>query len=205
MDVSPCTPPPLLALAAMPEPRRATMVCLQIFKEAQDLLPGGVNSPVRAFKSVGGGPIVFDRVKGPYCWDVDGNKYIDYIGSWGPAIVGAARDEVNEVLKAQVEKGTSFGAPCALEVRMRWAWTPPPPLAPPCSWLRHAGCGALPAGGWLGRGVQGLAAPWQSAWAAMPGRPVTPCTASPPAERAGQDGDRARAQRGDGALRQLRH
>jgi hypothetical protein len=49
---------------------------------------------VRAFRSVGGNPIVFDRVKGPYCWDVDGNKYIDYIGSWGPAIVGAANDEV---------------------------------------------------------------------------------------------------------------
>jgi glutamate-1-semialdehyde 2,1-aminomutase len=65
---------------------------------------------------VGGNPIVFDRVKGPYCWDVDGNKYIDYIGSWGPAIVGAANDEVNEALKAQIEKGTSFGAPSALEV-----------------------------------------------------------------------------------------
>jgi glutamate-1-semialdehyde 2,1-aminomutase len=89
---------------------------VQIFREAQDLLPGGVNSPVRAFKSVGGGPIVFDRVKGPYAWDVDGNKYIDYIGSWGPAIVGAANDEVNAALKAQIDKGTSFGAPCELEV-----------------------------------------------------------------------------------------
>lgn len=93
---------------------------MQIFKEAQELLPGGVNSPVRAFKSVGGGPIVFERVKGAYCWDVDGNKYIDYIGSWGPAIVGAANDEVNEVLKAQIEKGTSFGAPCELEVSASW-------------------------------------------------------------------------------------
>ena len=71
---------------------------------------------MRAFKSVPGNPIIFDRVKGPYAWDVDGNKYIDYIGSWGPAIVGAADDEVNEVLHAQLEKGTSFGAPCALEV-----------------------------------------------------------------------------------------
>ncbi|KAL4853981.1 Glutamate-1-semialdehyde 2 [Chlorella vulgaris] len=87
----------------------------QIFKEAQDLLPGGVNSPVRAFKSVGGQPIVFDHVKGAYCWDADENKYIDYVGSWGPAIVGHANDEVNEALKAQIEKGTSFGAPCALE------------------------------------------------------------------------------------------
>lgn len=87
----------------------------EIFNEAKDLLPGGVNSPVRAFKSVGGQPIVFDRVKGAYCWDVDGNKYIDYVGSWGPAIVGACDDEVNEALRAQIEKGTSFGAPCALE------------------------------------------------------------------------------------------
>jgi glutamate-1-semialdehyde 2,1-aminomutase len=84
--------------------------------EARTLLPGGVNSPVRAFKSVGGNPIVFEKVKGPYCWDVDGNKYVDYIGSWGPAIVGAANDEVNEVLKKQIEKGTSFGAPGPLEV-----------------------------------------------------------------------------------------
>lgn len=83
--------------------------------EARTLIPGGVNSPVRAFRSVGGNPIVFDRVKGPYCYDVDGNKYVDYIGSWGPAIVGAANDEVNAVLKEQIEKGTSFGAPGPLE------------------------------------------------------------------------------------------
>jgi hypothetical protein len=93
---------------------------MQIMKEAQELLPGGVNSPVRAFRSVGGNPIVFDRVKGPYCYDVDGNKYVDYIGSWGPAIVGAANDEVNEALKKQIEKGTSFGAPSALEVGGGW-------------------------------------------------------------------------------------
>ncbi len=83
--------------------------------EAKTLLPGGVNSPVRAFRSVGGNPIVFDRVKGAYAYDVDGNKYIDYVGSWGPAIVGHANDEVNEAIKAQVDKGTSFGAPCELE------------------------------------------------------------------------------------------
>jgi hypothetical protein len=65
-----------------------------IFAEAQLLMPGGVSSPVRAFKSVGGGPVVFDRVKGPYAWDVDGNKYVDYIGTWGPAICGACNDEV---------------------------------------------------------------------------------------------------------------
>ncbi|MEC8688824.1 MAG: glutamate-1-semialdehyde 2,1-aminomutase [Cyanobacteriota bacterium] len=86
-----------------------------IFSAAQALMPGGVSSPVRAFKSVGGQPIVFDRVKGPYAWDVDGNKYIDYIGSWGPAICGHAHPEVIAALQEAIEKGTSFGAPCALE------------------------------------------------------------------------------------------
>jgi glutamate-1-semialdehyde 2,1-aminomutase len=66
----------------------------RIFKEALDLMPGGVSSPVRAFKSVGGGPIVFKNVKGAYAYDVDGNKYIDYVGTWGPAICGHANDEV---------------------------------------------------------------------------------------------------------------
>ena len=61
--------------------------------EAKNLLPGGVNSPVRAFRSVGGQPIVFDRVKGAYAFDVDGNKYVDYVGSWGPAICGHSNDE----------------------------------------------------------------------------------------------------------------
>jgi glutamate-1-semialdehyde 2,1-aminomutase len=78
-------------------------------------MPGGVSSPVRAFKSVGGQPIVFDRVKGAYIWDVDGNQYIDYVGTWGPAICGHAHPEVNQALAAALEKGTSFGAPCALE------------------------------------------------------------------------------------------
>ena len=90
----------------------------RIFTEAQDLLPGGVNSPVRAFKSVGGQPIVFDRVKGAYAFDADGNKYVDYVGSWGPAIVGHANDEVNDALKAAIENGASFGAPCELENTM---------------------------------------------------------------------------------------
>merc|ERR1719215_1048161 len=80
-------------------------------KEAATLMPGGVSSPVRAFKSVGGGPVVFDRVKGAYAFDVDGNQYVDYVGTWGPAICGHANDEVNEALRAALEKGTSFGAP----------------------------------------------------------------------------------------------
>ncbi|WP_017295446.1 glutamate-1-semialdehyde 2,1-aminomutase [Geminocystis herdmanii] len=87
----------------------------QIFAEAQKLMPGGVNSPVRAFKSVGGQPIVFDRVKGAYIWDVDDNQYIDYVGSWGPAICGHTHPEVITALKEALEKGTSFGAPCVLE------------------------------------------------------------------------------------------
>ena len=88
-----------------------------VFTAAQEIMPGGVSSPVRAFKSVGGGPVVFDRVKGSKAYDVDGNEYIDYIGTWGPAICGHANDEVGEALKAQIDKGTSFGAPCELEVR----------------------------------------------------------------------------------------
>jgi glutamate-1-semialdehyde 2,1-aminomutase len=87
----------------------------EIFAAAQKLMPGGVNSPVRAFKSVGGQPIVFDRVKDAYAWDVDGNQYIDYVGSWGPAICGHAHPEVIAALHDALEKGTSFGAPCYLE------------------------------------------------------------------------------------------
>jgi len=87
----------------------------EIFAEAKNLMPGGVSSPVRAFKSVGGNPVVFDRVKGAYAWDVDDNKYIDYVGTWGPAIIGHADDEVLDAVKATMDKGCSFGAPCLLE------------------------------------------------------------------------------------------
>lgn len=90
----------------------------EIFAAAQKLMPGGVSSPVRAFKSVGGQPIVFDHVKGAHIWDVDGNQYIDYVGSWGPAIVGHAHPEVINALHAALEKGTSFGAP----VYLRTSW-----------------------------------------------------------------------------------
>lgn len=86
-----------------------------LFEEAKGLMPGGVSSPVRAFTSVGGSPVVFERVKGAYAWDVDGNHYIDYVGTWGPAIIGHADDEVLEALREQMQKGTSFGAPSTLE------------------------------------------------------------------------------------------
>lgn len=78
-------------------------------------MPGGVSSPVRAFKSVGGEPVVFERVKGSRAWDVDGNEYIDYVCTWGPSIVGHANDEVLDYLRETLVKGTSFGAPGPLE------------------------------------------------------------------------------------------
>ena len=87
----------------------------EIFDAALALMPGGVNSPVRAFRSVIGKPIVFDHVKGSSVWDVDGNRYIDYVGSWGPAICGHARAEVISALHDALDRGTSFGAPCLLE------------------------------------------------------------------------------------------
>merc|ERR1719310_2386891 len=87
----------------------------KIMDEARQVMPGGVSSPVRAFKSVGGEPVVFDRVKGSKAWDVDGNEYVDYVGTWGPAIVGHADDRVLDAIKETMDKGTSFGAPCALE------------------------------------------------------------------------------------------
>jgi len=107
-----------LTSASLSAPAFNTTQSQALFEAAQTLMPGGVSSPVRAFKSVGGNPVVFDRVKGAYAWDVDGNRYIDYIGSWGPAICGHAHPEVIAALHDALEKGTSFGAPCALENRL---------------------------------------------------------------------------------------
>eukprot|EP00752_Nemacystus_decipiens_P006015 g5432.t1 len=98
-------------VAEAPSKAFVTTKSEETFAEAKGIMPGGVSSPVRAFKSVGGNPIVFDRVKGAYAFDVDGNKYIDYVGTWGPAIVGHADDEVLDAIKETLEKGTSFGAP----------------------------------------------------------------------------------------------
>lgn len=86
-----------------------------LFAHAKTLMPGGVSSPVRAFKSVGGEPIVIDSAKSAYLYDVDGNKYIDYICTWGPAIVGHAHPEVIESIVQTAYKGTSFGAPSVQE------------------------------------------------------------------------------------------
>ncbi|MCG6887724.1 MAG: glutamate-1-semialdehyde 2,1-aminomutase [Proteobacteria bacterium] len=89
-----------------------------LFIQAQQHIPGGVNSPVRAFKGVGGDPVFIKQAKGPYVFDEDGNRYIDYVGSWGPMIVGHAHEEVLEAVAQTMQNGLSFGAPTELETRM---------------------------------------------------------------------------------------
>ncbi len=86
-----------------------------LFKQAMKLIPGGVDSPVRAFKSVGGGPRFIEKGSGPYVWDADGNKYLDYVLSWGPLILGHAHPTVVDALTAAAKNGTSYGAPTRLE------------------------------------------------------------------------------------------
>ena len=88
---------------------------IALFKEAKTLMPGGVNSPVRAFKNINGNPIFFEKASGAYLYDADGNEYIDYIGSWGPMIMGHSHPEIVKAIKTQVELGTSYGAPTGLE------------------------------------------------------------------------------------------
>src|SRR5512135_490097 len=85
------------------------------FQRAKQLMPGGVNSPARAFGGVGGEPVTIDRAQGPYLWDVDGNGYLDYIGSWGPMILGHGHPAVVAALETAVRRGTSFGAPTEAE------------------------------------------------------------------------------------------
>ncbi len=88
------------------------------FQQAQSVIPGGVNSPVRAFKGVGGDPVFIDRAAGAYFWDTDGKRYIDYVGSWGPMILGHAHPDVIQTVKDTAEKGLSFGAPTVIETEM---------------------------------------------------------------------------------------
>ena len=90
----------------------------KLFLEAKNKIPGGVNSPVRAFKSVGGTPVFMESAKGAYLFDVDGNSYIDYINSWGPQILGHAFEPVINAIKDAAEKGTSFGTPSEVEVEI---------------------------------------------------------------------------------------
>lgn len=90
----------------------------ELFNEALDLMPGGVNSPVRAFKSIGTSPVFIKKAKGAYLYDEDDNKYIDYVGSWGPMILGHANEEIEFALIEAIKNGTSFGAPTAIENEM---------------------------------------------------------------------------------------
>jgi glutamate-1-semialdehyde 2,1-aminomutase len=90
----------------------------ELFAEARKLIPGGVNSPVRAFRAVGGEPLFIERGEGPYIWDADGKRYIDYVGSWGPLLFGHAHPRIVEAVAAAAERGTSFGAPTRREVEM---------------------------------------------------------------------------------------
>ncbi|OUR62339.1 glutamate-1-semialdehyde-2,1-aminomutase [Bermanella sp. 47_1433_sub80_T6] len=89
-----------------------------LFEQAKQRIPGGVNSPVRAFNGVGGTPIFFNKAKGAYLFDEDGNRYVDYVNSWGPLILGHGAEPVLDAVKAQLENGLSFGAPTELEVEM---------------------------------------------------------------------------------------
>ena len=90
----------------------------QLFERAQKSIPGGVNSPVRAFKSVGGTPIFIEKAKGAYLYDADGNQYIDYIASWGPMILGHAYEPVVKAIQEKALLSTSYGAPTELEIDM---------------------------------------------------------------------------------------
>jgi glutamate-1-semialdehyde 2,1-aminomutase len=90
----------------------------KLFAEALKYIPGGVNSPVRAFRAVGGQPFFVNRAAGCKIWDVDGNELIDYVGTWGPAILGHAHPKIISAIKSAAENGTSFGIPNPFEVKM---------------------------------------------------------------------------------------
>ena len=90
----------------------------ELFKVAKNYIPGGVNSPVRAFKSVGGTPVFASKAKGAYLYDEDGNKFIDYISSWGPMILGHAHENVIKAISKTAQKGTSFGMPTTMETEL---------------------------------------------------------------------------------------
>ncbi|MGA1001722.1 MAG: aminotransferase class III-fold pyridoxal phosphate-dependent enzyme, partial [Litorivicinaceae bacterium] len=90
----------------------------QLFARASQSIAGGVNSPVRAFRAVGGTPLFFSKAEGPFLFDADGKRYIDYIGSWGPMIAGHANPRVLQAVRDAIENGLSFGAPTAIETDM---------------------------------------------------------------------------------------
>ncbi|MDQ3028511.1 MAG: aminotransferase class III-fold pyridoxal phosphate-dependent enzyme, partial [Actinomycetota bacterium] len=110
----------------------------ELFTRACALLPGGVNSPVRAFQSVGGEPFFAQRAEGARLFDVDGNVYIDYVGSWGPMIAGHAHPHVLDAVARTMRDGLSFGVPNALEVTMAEAITR---IVPSCEMVRMVNSG----------------------------------------------------------------
>lgn len=105
-----------------------------LFEQAQKYIPGGVNSPVRAFKGVGGTPIFFKHAEGAYLYDEDDTRYIDYVGSWGPMIVGHSNEAIKQALHKQIDLGVGYGAPTAIETEMAKKsanWFPPSTW---CAW-----------------------------------------------------------------------
>ena len=108
----------VLGAGEIKESNMDTKISAGLFEEARKYIPGGVNSPVRAFKAVGCGPLFIDRGKGAYIWDVDGNKFTDYVGSWGPLILGHAHPLVIEAIEKAAALGTSFGATTEGEIEL---------------------------------------------------------------------------------------
>jgi glutamate-1-semialdehyde 2,1-aminomutase len=111
-------------IQTFPTPRKERFIVTkssEFFASACSVIPGGVNSPVRAFKSVGGEPVFYERAKGDRVWDIDGNEYVDYVGSWGPMILGHADDRILDAVRAQLDLGTSYGAPACSEVTLAQA------------------------------------------------------------------------------------
>jgi glutamate-1-semialdehyde 2,1-aminomutase len=107
--------------------RRSSNVSSDLFARAQRRIPGGVNSPVRAFRGLERAPFFVERAKGAHIWDADGNEYIDYVGTWGPAILGHAPEVVIDAVRDAATRGVSFGTPNPLEVEMAeliCSWVP---------------------------------------------------------------------------------
>jgi len=125
---------------------------VKLFQKANNLIPGGVNSPVRAFKSVGGTPPFIKKAKGAFIWDEDGNKYIDYIGSWGPMILGHTHPDVIKAIQETAENGTSFGAPTKKEITLAEMIVD---RVPGCEMLLNSGTEATMSAIRLARGATG--------------------------------------------------